>query len=136
MFNKIAYYSNPRLLDRLVFAWMMLGLVSCLKGSHIALRLLPGVRSSRLNYGREKITRYVKALLSVLRHCGFSATCLNYSILLCYLLRWAGFEATINFGACKDKPASMPWPSLTGHCWVTVEDEAIEDSYQILCSYP
>ena len=133
--KKFVYYSNLRILSQLVFAWARIAFVSFSQGSHKVLNIFPSVRFPHLSYSRDKITRYVTVLFFFVRHCGGAVTCFNYSQLLCYMLRWAGFDAKINFGARKSSFEDGE-SSLTGHCWVSVGSESIIDKHQILCSYP
>jgi len=95
--------------------------------------LFPLVSTKNIKYppnqDKLKIIRYVNLSILLCRKLGIKDTCLTRSLLLSYMLRQAGFEARINFGAKKKNG------EFIGHCWVNQnKDEGFD--YNLIFSYP
>jgi hypothetical protein len=83
-----------------------------------------------------KISHYVSIFLRIRLLLKKPHTCLTHSIIYCRVLRDYGIDAKVNFGTKKElNPETMEWP-LTGHCWVTYDDEFIDSEYSFTFQIP
>lgn len=91
---------------------------------------LANPKRNQYNYSKEKIIKYVNSYSFLRRKLGLNNTCLTYSILLCRMLRSSGIDAQVNFASKKEENRML------GHCWVTVGDEKIKTTEQLIFNYP
>jgi hypothetical protein len=136
--KKVLHYKDFRILWTVFFTSLEISVISCIKGPHSAIISMPLINSGIVKkYGRNEINSYVNLCVFIRRKLGIRDTCLTYSILLCHMLRWAGVEAKINFGAKKREEKINPEDlNLIGHAWVTVDDEELHLPYKKILQYP
>ena len=136
--KKVLHYKDLRMLWTVFFTSLKISVISCIKGPHSAIISMPSVNTDmEEKYSRNEINRYVNLCVFIRRKLGICDTCLTYSILLCHMLRRAGVEAKINFGAKKrEQKTNSGDLSLIGHAWVTVGEEELQLPYQKILQYP
>jgi Transglutaminase-like superfamily len=135
--KKAFYYKDTRLIVSIFFNFLKISFLCLLGKEHsfiVSGLSKEGPKIKR--YAKEKVIRYVGFCSFLGRKIGFKNTCLKYSFLLCYMLRQAGWDAKVNFGAKKENNSYERGIDFTGHCWVTVGPEEIEAPYQLLFRYP
>jgi len=100
--EKVLRYKDLRIHWKIFFTSLKISIISCIKGYHSAIISIPSVNKGIVKkYSRDEINRYVNMFFVIRRRLGICDTCLSHSILLCHMLRLAGLEAKINFGAKK-----------------------------------
>ena len=136
--EKVLRYKDLRILWKICFTSLKISIISCIKGPHSAIISMPSVNTNiAKKYSRNEVNRYVSLFFSIRRKLGIRDTCLTYSILLCHMLRLAGVEAKINFGAKKREEKTNPENlRLIGHAWVTIDDEELHVPYELILQYP
>ena len=128
--RRILYYRDYRLLLKVLITSLRLSLACLLGDGHsLAALAVSSKYNSIANQSKEKITRYVNLCLFLRKKIGIKDACFFRSLLFCYILRGAGWDAKMNFGAGKEQEG------LIGHCWVNQSCEKDID-YQIILSYP
>jgi len=136
--KKVLHYKDLRMLWTVFFTSLKISVISCIKGPHSTIISMPSVNTDIVKkYSRYEINRYVNLCVFIRRKLGICDTCLTYSILLCNMLRRAGVEAKINFGAKKREEKKNPEDlNLIGHAWITVDDEELQVPYERILQYP
>lgn len=136
--KKVLRYKDLRMLWRIFITSLKISFFSFIKGPHSAIVSMPSVNTDIVKKNDwNEISRYVNLCVCIRRKLGIRDTCLTYSILLCYMLRRAGFEAKINFGAKKREEKKNPEDlNLIGHAWVTVDEEELQVPYEQILQYP
>ena len=136
--EKVLRYKDLRIHWKIFFTSLKISIISCIKGYHSAIISIPSVNKGIVKkYSRDEINRYVNMFFVIRRRLGICDTCLSHSILLCHMLRLAGLEAKINFGAKKLEEKTNPEGfNLIGHAWVTVDDEELCVPYERIMQYP
>lgn len=134
--KKILYYRDIRLFWRIFVTALKFFFRSSVKKHQSPLSLRFKKLSSVENPDIGKITKYVNFYTFIRGKLGFKETCLTYSLLLYHVLRRAGVEAKINFGAKKTDFKSITGLNIIGHCWVTIGNEEKETIEQMIFSYP
>ncbi len=136
--KKILYYRDVKLLWRVFTATLKISFISSIRQRQLLNFLIsPKKMVLTKNADREKITRYVNLYTFIRSKLGFKETCLTYSLLLCHVLRRAGIDAKMNFGAKKKEVKKNAEDlNLIGHCWVTINKEEIQTPYQRIFTYP
>ena len=128
--KKILYYRDVKLLWRVFTASLKISFISSIRQRQLLnFSISPKKMVLTKNADTDKIYKYVCFCLFILRKLGFRYTCFTHSILLCRMLRQAGIEASVNFGARK------AGRELEGHCWVS-HSEATTVDYQTIFTYP
>ena len=135
---KTLRYKDLRMLWKTFITSLKISFFSFIKGPHSAIISMPSINTDIVKkYNRNEISRYVDLCVFIRRKLGIRDTCLTYSILLCYMLRGAGFEAKINFGAKKREEKKNPEDlNLIGHAWVAVAGEELQVPYEQILQYP
>lgn len=134
--KKLIYYSDVKLLLRIFIVSAKITF-SLIKKNQSPLALIPPVNKHAAGHAdKNKINKYVNLCIFIRRGLGFSDACLMYSTLLCYMLREAGVEAKINFGAKKTAPGSITGLNSIGHCWVTLGAEEHNMPYELIFKHP
>ena len=134
--KKLIYYSDIRLLIKILITQIKISLFS-IKQPHSVITRIPPVNTKIIKSAdKNKINRYVNLCVFILRRLGFRYTCLTYSALLCNILRQAGIEARVNFGARKIDCKSRAGINMVGHCWVTAENQELATNYQPIFKHP
>ena len=135
--RKLLYYTDLRLLVKILITTLKISFVSSIKGYHSIIASIPPARTNALSQNnKDKIYDYVNLYFFIRRKLGIRDTCLSYSVFLCHMLIQAGVNAKINFGAKKVGFKSGTGSNMIGHCWVTVGEQEVPTSYQLLCKYP
>ena len=134
--KKILYYKDVGLLWKIFITSIKISFISFLKKHQSPLSLRFKKISSVENPDIGKITKYVNFYTFIRRKLGFKECCLTYSLLLYHMLKQAGIEAKINFGAKKTDYKSITGLNMIGHCWVSIGDEKKETNEQLIFNYP
>ena len=135
--KKLLYYKDIGLLIKVFFTSLRISFVFSKNNLSLIIKSIPAVNRQLIKQiDKDKINRYVNLCVFILRRLGFRYTCLTYSALLCNVLRQAGIEARVNFGAKKIDFTSDTGINMAGHCWVTVGNQKLITSYQYLFKYP
>ena len=136
MIRRLLYYRDLKLLFAVFITSLKISLISSVQGYQSGVTSVPPINKTK-NADRNKISKYVNFYLYLRSKLGIRQSCLTYSLLFCHMLRRAGINAKINFGARKnrkgDSSGDLP---LVGHCWVTVGNEEITLPYQRILQYP
>lgn len=131
--NKLLRYKNPLIFLQIAGAALKISFMSFKKGPSAALALIPAVsanaKKTDRSKDRDKIIRYVNLYFFIRKRLGIGYTCLERSMLLCYMLRKSGIKAEIDFGAKKTNG------KLEGHCWLS-QDRSQAKRYQTIFRYP
>ncbi|MBU1863227.1 MAG: lasso peptide biosynthesis protein [Candidatus Omnitrophica bacterium] len=85
---------------------------------------------------KDRIMRYVNLCMFLRKNVGMNNTCFVYSVLLCHMLRQAGFDARVNFGAKSIEIAKEDDIPFVGHCWLSIGNEKVNVPHQLLLKYP
>jgi hypothetical protein len=137
MYQKILYYRDWRLLLRVFVISFKISFLCLLKRGDLLLDVaFPQIVKPIKNPDIEKITRYVNFCLFLRKRLGIKDACFTYSLLLCHMLRRAGVDAKVNFGAQKMNAVKDKDISLIGHCWVTVGNEEVKVPHQLIFTHP
>ena len=135
--KKALYYKDIGLISSVLFNFLKISFFSLLKKEHLfAIEALPKECPNIKKHTKEKVTRYVNLCSFLGRKIGFKNTCLKYSFFLCYVLRKAGWDAKVNFGARKESISCGQDINFSGHCWVTIGLEETKAPYQLVFRYP
>lgn len=131
--NKLLRYKNPLIFIQIVGTALKISFLSFKKGANTALVLIPAINADAKKTGASKnkaqIIHYVNLYFFIRKRLGIGYTCLERSILLCYMLRKSGIKAEIDFGAKKING------KLEGHCWLS-QDRSQAKRYQTIFRYP
>ncbi|MCK4936452.1 MAG: lasso peptide biosynthesis protein [Elusimicrobiales bacterium] len=124
IFKKIYFYRDVK-----VFYWIIVVF------TEVSLKIFLGKEGSLLNIdekkiniknktcSREKIEKYVKFFFYVKSYFGRKEYCFVKSLVLYAVLRKHGYNAGIKFSAVKmEKGKEFP-ETLSGHCWVVVDEK-------------
>lgn len=135
--RKLLYYTDLRLLLKILITNLKISFVSSTKGYHSVIASMPPTRTDTPSQNhKDKIYNYVNLYFSIRRKLGIRDTCLTYSVFLCHMLVQSGVNAKINFGAKKVGFNSGTGSNMIGHCWVTVGEQEVITDYQLLCKHP
>lgn len=135
--KKILYYKDIGLLWKIFITSLKISFTPFIKKQQPPLFLSSFKKTPSIeNPDIDKITKYVNLYTFIRRKLGFKETCLTHSLLLYHVLRRAGVEAKINFGAKKTDYKSITGLNMIGHCWVTIGDEKKESNEQLIFNYP
>ncbi len=123
--KKISYYKDIGLLVKVFLSSLKLSFIAVSGRDHLLLKMASAKgREHSILADREKLTRYTNLCLFARKLLGIRDTCLIRSVFLCHMLRRAGVDAAVAFGAKKSEKLISPREiSYDGHCWVTVKDE-------------
>ncbi|MFH1783718.1 MAG: lasso peptide biosynthesis B2 protein [bacterium] len=130
--KKFLYYKDVRLLWKIFITSLKISSLSSIKECQL-LNILTPLKKKIKNADKDKINRYVNLYLFIRRKLGIRDTCFVRSMLLCCILRQAGIDANVKFGAGRVEG------ELTGHCWVsqgTDQDNEASTKYQTIFRYP
>lgn len=135
--KKILYYRDVKLLWRVFTASLKISFISSIRRSQLLNFLVSPKKNITKNADENRIIKYVGFCVFIRKKLGIRDTCLTYSILLCNILRRAGIDAKVNFGAKKREENGNPEDlNLIGHCWVTIGNEKKETAEKLIFCYP
>jgi hypothetical protein len=135
--RKLLYYTDLRLLLKILITALKISFVSSTKGYHSVIASMPPTCTHVLSQTDiDKIYAYVNLYFIIRRKLGIRDTCLTYSVFLCHVLVQVGVNAKINFGAKMVGFKSETGSNMIGHCWVTVGEQEVITDYQLLCKHP
>jgi len=83
-----------------------------------------------------KINRYCDFWLMVRRLLMYPDNCYYRSTLLCTVLRKSGFNAVLNFSSSSEKSYQGQNLIFCGNCWVSIENERMDNRYAFVVQYP
>ncbi len=135
--TKVFFYRDLPLLLKIITASSAISILSLLEKTQYFLQYICSnkIKSYPLRQ-REKVIRYVNFWMFARKKLGMNNSCLHYSLLLCWALRDAGFDALVNFGVQTNPMPQSGDGTLLGHCWVSVADEALQTTHHVIFQYP
>ena len=128
--RKVLYYSDLKLLLKVLTTSLKISFVSLLEKEHLLVKpaSLPRLESAKQE-NKEKVIRYVNLCLFLRKKLGIRDTCFSRSLFICHMLRQAGLDARVSFGAKR------AGERMIGHCWLNQVSEKNID-YQVIFTYP